>query len=83
MYVRFSGFNQEIYVNRFEVSIERDLLALDYAITFLEDEGIFNRWQLYDSILSLLEMDTTGIFRDEYFSYLRKMEYVLQKDAHN
>ncbi len=81
--VSFSGFNQtiEIYCNGNDIGldVERELISLDYAMTFLWDEskGLFNYYQFYTSILSLLEADSSGQFRDEYFSYLKTLKRLL------
>ena len=76
--VRFSGFKQNIrfYCNgrTFDSDIERELICLDYAMTFLQKEVHFNPFQLYSSILSLLEADSSGQFRNEYFSYLETLK---------
>ncbi len=79
--VCFSGFNEWISIRCNDKSIctdiEREIIALDYAITFLQDEAQSNSYQLYDSIISLLEADSSGRFRDEYFSYLKMLKQVL------
>lgn len=76
--VRFSGFKQNIcfYCNdrAFDADIERELICLDYAMTFLQKEVHSNPFQLYSSILSLLEADSSGQFRNEYFSYLETLK---------
>lgn len=81
VYVGFSGFNQNIHISCNGKSIgsdvERELISLDYAMTFLRDEGQFNHYQLYASIISLLEADSSGQFRNEYFSYLGTLKRVL------
>lgn len=81
VYVFFSDFNKNINISCNGESIgsdvERELISLDYAMTFLRDEWQFNRFQLYDSIISLLEADSSGQFRNEYFSYLRTLKHVL------
>ena len=81
VYVFFSDFNKNINISCNGESIgsdvERELISLDYAMTFLRDEWQFNRFQLYDSIISLLEADSSGQFRNEYFSYLTTLKRVL------
>lgn len=81
VYVAFSGFNQNIHIScngeAIGTDVERELISLDYAMTFLRDEGQFNNYQLYSSIISLLEADFSGKFRDEYFSYLKTLKRVL------
>lgn len=82
VFVSFSGFSQHIHISYckgkgIESSVERDLISLDYAITFLQEESKFNSFQLYASIISLLEADSSGQFRNEYFSYLKTLKHVL------
>lgn len=81
VYVGFSGFNQDIHIScngkAIGSDVERELISLDYAMTFLRDEGQFNHFQLYASIISLLEADSSGQFRNEYFSYLETLKRVL------
>lgn len=80
VYVRFSGFNQNIFINfkgkEIVADVERELIALDYAMTFLHDESQCNKWQLYGSIISMLETDSSGKYRNEYFSYLEMLKHV-------
>lgn len=71
----FFPFDEQIYVcfgeNEWVCSeIERDFIALDYAMKFLQEESKLNDYQLYSSIISLLEADCSGQYRYEYFSYL-------------
>lgn len=79
--VSFSGFNQDIEISykneNISSNVERELISLDYALTFLRDERKFNRRQLYYSIISLLEADSSELFRNEYFSYLETLKRVL------
>ena len=82
VFVSFSGYSQNIYISYCEnecvnSAVERELISLDYAIYFLQKETEFNSYQLYASIISLLEADSDGKFRDEYFSYLKTLKYVL------
>lgn len=82
VFVSFSGYGQDIFISYCEnecvnSAVERELLSLDYAIYFLQKETEFNSYQLYASIISLLEADSDGKFRDEYFSYLKTLKYVL------
>ncbi len=81
VYVGFLGFNQNIRIScngeTIASDVERELISLDYAMMFLRDESKFNSSQLYYSIISLLESDSSGQFRDEYFSYLKMLKHVL------
>lgn len=77
----FSGFTQDIHINcngeAIGLDVERELISLDYAMTFLRDEWQFDHFQLYVSIIFLLEADSSGQFRNEYFSYLETLKRVL------
>ena len=57
--------------------IERELLALDYAITLLMAEDEFDGSQLRYCILSLQEADSTGRYRDAYHSYMQLFKTAL------
>lgn len=85
VFVRFSGFNENICIScngkPIGNDVERELIALDYAMTFLRDENQYNHYQLYASIISLLESDSTGKFRDEYFSYLKTLKNELTSEC--
>lgn len=75
----FFPFDEQIYVcfgeNEWACSeIERDFIALDYAMKFLQEESKLNDYQLYSSIISLLEADCSGQYRYEYFSYLNMLK---------
>lgn len=75
----FFPFDEQIYVyfgeNEWSCSeIERDFIALDYAMKFLQEESKLNGYQLYSSIISLLEADCSGQYRYEYFSYLNMLK---------
>ena len=74
VWVLFSGVNQHIQIcygestNSIQLQeIERDLIVLDYAMTLLRDENQFWFYQFYQSIISLLETDSSGKFKNEYF----------------
>lgn len=79
--VIFSGFHECISVSTEDKSItsliERELVALDYAITLLRAEDEFNGSQLRYCILSLLEADSTGTYRDAYHSYMQLFKTAL------
>lgn len=82
VYSSFSPFSQYFYIRFNEnkdlcSSIEREFIILDYAISLLISEDNFNQHQLYSSIISLLEADSSKIFRNEYFSYLKMLKHVL------
>lgn len=79
--VVLSLFNQYIHISiresELSSEIERDIISLDYAIRFLQTENKLNSHQLYYSIISLLESDSSGYFRHVYFSYLKTLKDVL------
>lgn len=79
IYFDFFPFDEQIYVyfgeNEWSCSeIERDFIALDYAMKFLQEESKLNDYQLYSSIISLLESDCSGQYRYKYFSYLNMLK---------
>lgn len=81
VYIIFSPYEQNllITVNSKHLSsyVERDFIRLDYAITLLKKEKSFH--PLYSSIISLLEADSSELFKEEYFSYLKLLKRALPK----
>lgn len=81
VFVSFNGGAEEIYIScngeNVGIDVERSLIALDYAITILQVEKNFNSYQLHREIISLLETDSSGIFRHEYFSFLGELKRAL------
>lgn len=81
VYVRFSGFKQDLSINcngnDIGSDVERELTCLDYAMTLLREEDRFNEFQLYSSIISLLEADSSGKYMHEYYSYMETLKRVL------
>jgi hypothetical protein len=79
--VDFYKYSQCMFIgcNLAEINtdVEREIICLDYAIKLLQDEKHFNDAQLYHSIISLLENDSSGIFSREYFSFLQTFNNVL------
>ena len=78
VFVSFSKFGEcfRIYVHKadFIQDVERALIGIDYALTLLKDVKDYNVPLFFDSIFSLLEADSSGVFKNEYFSYLEMMK---------
>lgn len=81
VYVGFSGFGEylDISCNGEDITsdVEQSFISLDYAMKLLQDERNFNGHQLFRSIISMLESDSSRKFRNEYFSYLEMLKHVL------
>ena len=81
--VRFSPFSQEFYIiykgedEEIMSDIQRELITLDYAMAILKYENEFNSPQFHNSIISLLEADSSGIYQKEYISYLNTLKRIL------
>lgn len=85
--VSFNGFGEYISVTTenkmLTPLIERELLALDYAITLYRTEAKFNGSQLRYCILSLLETDATGRYQSAYHSYMQLFKLALPEKYKN
>lgn len=85
--VDFSGFRESISVTTNDKAlipyIQRELLALDYAITLWRTEAEFNSHQLRYSILSLLQSDSTGRYQFTYHSYMQLFKVTLPEKYKN
>ena len=85
--VYFNGFREYISVITEDKAltpfIERELLALDYAITLWRTEAKFNGPQLRRCILSLLEADATGRYQSAYHSYMHLFKLALPEKYQN
>lgn len=85
VYVRFNPFCENINIcfrhehikREIEIEVEREFVTLDTALDLLNEEKSFNIYQFYESIISLLESDSSGFFKDEYFTNLEMMKKVL------
>jgi len=77
-HVFFSKYREYIgvSVNRADIGqdVERAFICIDYALSLLQEERSFNSYLFYRAIFSLLEADSSGIFKEEYFSYLEMMK---------
>lgn len=70
----FDAFREELFVTcnkeRDIPRVEREIIALDYAITLWRTEVKYNWYQFRRAIISLLEADSTDRYKNVYHSYM-------------